>query len=234
MDVRISEAPAARDEKQPAASLEASGSLDSEARADAAPVAGSPVVTDAQGAPDATPEPAPEGRPAAAAKKPAKAAPSGLRQLKLPPMAPVAECLRTLLGDEVEIRKGPLTVDYQKALDAFWISTLVDDKDNEIGAVLSSLEATVYLGGVLMMLPESELAAQIKRCEPSEDAIAAMAEVCNNLISTFNDVDGNPHVRSIYLVPHNLEEHEWLGSAVDVLQLDDNFGGKTLLIARKV
>jgi hypothetical protein len=169
---------------------------------------------------------------AAEPEAPGRATTSALKPLKFPPIREMVSCMRVLLGDEVDIKKTPLTVDYQQELEQFWISVLIDDDGKEVGAVLANLAATVHLGGVLMMLPESELKAQMRSGEPSEDAIAAMSEVCNNLSGSFNNVQGNMHVRSGYLEPHDLKTRLWIKSVKNVQQLQDNFGGQMLLLTR--
>ncbi len=153
------------------------------------------------------------------------------RKLALPGTAKVSECLKTLLGDSVSLRKVPPTTNYKGDLDGFWISSLRDDEGKMVAAILANLPCVVQLGGELMMLPESELDQQIAQKTPSEDTIAAMSEVCNTLTGIFNQIPGNDHVRSDYLEIHGPAHAAWLESAKRVVEFDTGSDGVLLLIS---
>jgi hypothetical protein len=58
----------------------------------------------------------------------------------------------------------------------------------------------VLLGAALLALPRDEAERQLRQDEPSEDALLATSEICNNLTGPVNAVAGNQHVRSTALV----------------------------------
>jgi hypothetical protein len=72
----------------------------------------------------------------------------------------------------------------------------LDDSGHPVGAMVADIGATVSLGGQLMMLPEASLTDQLRTKTPSEDVVSAMSEIFNNITTTLNHIEGNPHVRS--------------------------------------
>jgi hypothetical protein len=76
---------------------------------------------------------------------------------------------------------------------------LLDDEGRERGTIIMDLRAALLLGAGLLALPRDEALRQLKDNEPSEDALLASSEICNNLTAPVNAVPGNPHVRSTVL-----------------------------------
>ncbi|HEY0469910.1 MAG TPA: hypothetical protein VGC79_37245, partial [Polyangiaceae bacterium] len=121
----------------------------------------------------------------------------------------MSACLQALLGKKVGVReKRPLTFP-PKLGGPCWLSRLVDDEDNEVGAIVTDLAATIGLGGALMMFPAEQLEAQRKEQAPSEDVISAMDEVANNLSATINQQSEGLHVRVRSLEPFSLDVLDW-------------------------
>lgn len=145
--------------------------------------------------------------------------------LNLPSPAAVASCLQTLLGKKVGVREVRSTFSPRSA-GPFWFSRLVDDEGREVGVVIADLQATVTLGGALMMVPPNELDAQRASKTPSEDVLSAMEEVANNLSATINQQDGAAHVRVRPLEPMIAGSLEWTRGSVRsvALELSDDMG----------
>jgi hypothetical protein len=80
------------------------------------------------------------------------------------------------------------------------ICKLLDDDGRERGAIIVDLRAAVMLGAALLALPRDEAVRQVQEKAPSEDALLATSEICNNLTGPVNAVSGNAHVRSTALV----------------------------------
>jgi hypothetical protein len=76
---------------------------------------------------------------------------------------------------------------------------LLDDEGHECGAILLDLRAAVLLGAALLAVPRDEALRQVQENDPSEDALLAMSEICNNLTAPVNAVTGNRHVRATAL-----------------------------------
>ena len=175
-------------------------------------------------------------RPAEAPQKPASAPaatkPAG-HALTLPGADKLIEGLKTLLGDAVAVRKVEPTTSLDGPFEGFWSSRLADETGAQVGAILANLPCLVRLGGELMMLPESEIQQQIRDCQPSEDSVAAMSEVCNALAGVFHEVPGNPQVKNTYLEPHRSDGLSWLDGAKQVAELHVESGGILLLLVRE-
>jgi len=126
----------------------------------------------------------------------AHATSEGPARMMLPPVAAIDACLRTLLGDRATSAREKKPVNFSpKNDDRYWMSPLIDDDGVEAGMLVSDLQATATLGGILMMLPDEQIKAQCAARAPSEDAIAAMSEVANTLSATVNQQEGAIRVR---------------------------------------
>jgi len=117
--------------------------------------------------------------------------------LTIPGLAPLNDCLGTLMGSAPVLEKSA-----EKPLDSLknpQACKLLDDEGRERGAIIMDLKAAVLLGAALLALPLDEAMRQIRENDASEDALLAMSEICNNLTSPVNSVSGNAHVRSTVL-----------------------------------
>ncbi len=154
-----------------------------------------------------------------------------LPKLRLPRPQDFIRCIEQLIGSDVTAREAPNPVDVTMG-GKFFISQLIDDNDRLVGAILMDLQATVFLGGTLLMVPEGELNSQVRSRAPSEDSVAASSEVCNALSGSLNNVPDNAHVRTKYLEAFNLSDHAWLKKPRVHMSLEDSFGGQLLVACR--
>ena len=65
--------------------------------------------------------------------------------------------------------------------------------------IVLDFKAAVLLGAALLSLPRAEAQRQVNENEPSEDALLATSEICNNVTGPVNSAPGNAHVRSTAL-----------------------------------
>jgi hypothetical protein len=143
--------------------------------------------------------------------------------LTLPTLQKVNECLATLMGDAPTLERAaeaPLDV-----MEHAQACRLLDDEGRERGAILLDLRAAVLLGAALLALPRDEALRQVSENEPSEDALLAMSEICNNLTGPVNAVAGNAHVRSTALSGVDVSTLPKLRARLDIA-ID---GGRMLL-----
>jgi hypothetical protein len=117
--------------------------------------------------------------------------------LALPTLASLGECLTVLMGSVPTLEQAPAVP--LASLKIPYACKFLDDDGRERGAIILELRAAVLLGAALLALPEDEALRQVRENEPSEDALLAMSEICNNLTSPLNAVAGNQHVRSTAL-----------------------------------
>jgi hypothetical protein len=117
--------------------------------------------------------------------------------LTLPTLPALLECLTMLMGSAPDVERS--TEQPFDKLDRPQICKLLDDEGRERGAIVLELKAAVLLGAALLALPRDEALRQVAENDPSEDALLAMSEICNNLTGPVNAVAGNQHVRSTAL-----------------------------------
>ncbi len=133
-------------------------------------------------------------------------------RLDVPTVAAMKETIAALLGTELEMSedvKLPLPALGELGAPSY-ICQIIDDAGEIEGLILSDLEATVRLGGSLMMTPAEEIANQIANATPSEDVVDAAAEIFNNLSGVLNAVEGNKHIKVDTARPLVESEHPWL------------------------
>jgi hypothetical protein len=155
--------------------------------------------------PAAAPSPAAIAEPSAAAKPPsfdelarAIAGEQLPPVLALPALIALNDCLSTLMEG------APAFVQARAAhelasLESAHACMLLDDEGRECGAIVVDLRAAVLLGAALLAVPREEALRQVQENDPSEDALLAMSEICNNLTAPVNAVAGNRHVRATAL-----------------------------------
>lgn len=146
------------------------------------------------------------------APDPATTAPAREDRLDAPTTTAMQETIAALLGAEMEMSedlKLPLP-SFADLTGPCYICQILDDAGEIEGLILTDLEATVRLGGSLMMTPADEIANQIVNAEPSEDVVDAAAEIFNNLSGVLNNVEGNKHIKVDTARPLVESEHPWL------------------------
>jgi hypothetical protein len=149
--------------------------------------------------------------------------------LTMPTHADVATCLKQLLGVDAELRheKGNLPKD----LDAFYVSRIVDSKDEEVGAILLDLRGGVELGGRLLGFPAAAIEEQAN-AEPSADILDAMNEVTNNLGGFVNRANPDLRVRVRPLEKFSSVEFGWLPQNTARIGDTTKTGGRLWIAAR--
>jgi hypothetical protein len=147
--------------------------------------------------------------------------------LALPSMRSLSECLQTLL-------EAPPPLEQQKptpleSLAGPLACKLLDDEGRERGAIIMDLRAALLLGAGLLAVPRDEALRQLKENEPSEDALLATSEICNNLTGPVNAAasagTSNDHVRSTALTSVDVSALPKIRTRLD-LSVD---GGKIVL-----
>jgi hypothetical protein len=174
-------------------------------------------------------EPPPE--PVAPPAPPAPPATPTRVQLELPPVSELAKCVVLLIGGDVSAKEGDPPFSVNRTTKDCYAASILDDNDQTVGAIVMDLKAAVFLGGTLMMLPRSEIEQQLKSLSPGEDSIAASAEICNALSGAINGSQ-DQHVRAGRLEKFEFKTWSWVTTAADRRDLEDSFGGRTVVFSR--
>lgn len=113
--------------------------------------------------------------------------------LTFPKTKEVLDLVELLIGEKPIFRKGD-GWDLSNPAEGCYI-TFLQGKDKVVeGAIITDLPATLYIGGKLILLPESALQDQSQNGEADQPIVEAVTEVINNLRTLFNNIDLNPHV----------------------------------------
>jgi hypothetical protein len=152
---------------------------------------------------------------------------------EIAPIDEFASSLVTLLGlDGGKFNPAKRELKANANLRDCYISKLLDDDGKVVGAFLSDMKATIFLGGSLMMLPEGELKDQLRNRAPSEDVVSALSETFNTLSGIINMTSGNPHVRTTPTERFDFAKEPWTAHVRARLDLEDPTGGRTAVLAR--
>jgi hypothetical protein len=136
-----------------------------------------------------------------------------------------------LIGGDVSAKEGEPPFGVNRTTKDCYAASILDDNDQTVGAIVMDLKAAVFLGGTLMMLPRAEIEQQLKSLSPGEDSIAASAEICNALSGAINGFQ-DQHVRAGRLEKFEFKTWSWVTTAADRRDLEDSFGGRTVLFSR--
>lgn len=172
-----------------------------------------PLPSPARGA-----APAPTGaHQAASFEEMARALGADERQpvLTLPSLHALNECLQTLMEQAPKLTAAVSEIALE-TLTKPQSCKLLDDDGRERGVIVLDLAAAVLLGAALLALPRDEAERQVRDGDPSEDALLATSEICNNLTGPVNAVTSNQHVRSTALVSVDVGELPKLRARLDL------------------
>ncbi len=102
--------------------------------------------------------------------------------------------LEMILGDRPPLNETKDAWDLAKAPEGTHITWLSNAEGVKRGAVVTNINATLYLGGKLVMMPEAGLGDRAKSREVEETIVEALEEIVNMMRSVINKQAGNEHV----------------------------------------
>ncbi len=153
----------------------------------------------------------------------------------IPEANEVLELVEMLIGEEPVFNIGE-GWDLLSPPKGSYITFLQGNNHAVEGAVITDLPATIYIGGKLIMLPETSAQEQLKAGKASEPIIEAVNEVINNVRTLFNDIESNPQVTPTKTVPYVVPEPDdfvgWIhkpGSRVDYIGQTE-LGAATMIL----
>jgi len=154
--------------------------------------------------------------------------------LALPPVREIDQALKILIGDkvgvaEVSSKKGPALEDM---VSGYFVSRVSDDEGKVVGLLLADLKATIYLGGGLMMVPQSSMAEQVRAGKASEEVVDALSEIFNNVCALINKIKNNTHVRASTAEPFDPTSESWISSPSARRDMEDSYGGRMIMVIR--
>jgi len=112
----------------------------------------------------------------------------------LPEVHEILDIIDMILRDKSPLRVTKDTWDLKTIPAGSYVTRLVNADDEVRGAVITNFNATLYLGGKLVLMPETGLADRALSLEIEDFIVEALEEIINMLRSVFNKQVGNEHV----------------------------------------
>ncbi|MBU0742373.1 hypothetical protein KKG45_05220 [bacterium] len=112
----------------------------------------------------------------------------------MPETSEILDILGAILGDEDLLRPADEPWDLGRVSAGTYITCLCNGEGETLGAVATDLNATICLGGRLVMMPEAGLADKARRLEVDEALTDAVTEIVNMTRIVFNRLPGNEHL----------------------------------------
>ena len=130
--------------------------------------------------------------------------------MTLPTPLQVQRLLGRLLGDSPVLQKDARRPEV-KRIEPSYASVCLDDNGRPVAVMVADLHAALFLGGKLMRKPMGGLEDEAEAGQASDGVVDALSEVFNNLTICFNQIKGNPHIRSqaADAGPEVIEASDW-------------------------
>jgi hypothetical protein len=106
----------------------------------------------------------------------------------------IPDLINLILGEKSPLVFTDDAWDLKTIPDGSYVTRLSNAAGEVRGAVLTDINATVFLGGKLVMMPEAGLCERAKNLEVDDSIVEALAEIVNMMRSIFNKQFGNEHM----------------------------------------
>lgn len=150
-----------------------------------------------------------------------------------PTAAALSDLVKSLAGTDALLQPGEQT-DWVELAESgsVYAATFADHDGNEGGAMIMDVESALRLAGALMMESEEMVTSLVEEKMMSDDMLDAASEVCNTLMSAFNKVSGNPHLRVAKLQLMDAEHLSWVATARKTDDYRYSHGGRLAMVVR--
>jgi hypothetical protein len=201
----------------------------------AAPAAAAPAprretsggIETASSSADSIPAQPPAPLPLAAADRPTG------KPVTLPTTAALSDLVKSLAGAEAVLQSAE-PADWPKLAESgpVYAAAFADHDGIEAGAMILDIESALRLAGALLMESEEMVTSLLEENMMSDEMLDAASEVCNTLMSAFNKVSGNPHLRVSKLEVMDAGRLSWLATARKTEDYRYSHGGRLAMAVR--
>jgi hypothetical protein len=158
---------------------------------------------------------------------------SETKAIGLPALATLSDLVKSLAGPAAVL----ITTDWidwvgVAAQQPVYCAVIQNNAGDEAGSMILDLESALRMAGALLMEPDDMIEALIEEKTMSDDMLDAASEVCNTLMSSFNKVSGNPHLRAGKMQPFSPTRAAELARARKRDDYRYSQGGQLSMIAR--
>ena len=112
----------------------------------------------------------------------------------VPETTEILDLLNMILGDNSPLQEVEKAWELDTVPQGTHVTYLCDGDGDKLGAVVTDINGTVYLGGKLIMMHEAGLAGKAASGVVEENLVEAVEEIVNMLRSVFNNQPGSEHV----------------------------------------
>jgi len=184
-------------------------------------------IETASRAADSIPAQPPAPLPLAEADRPAG------KPVTLPTAAALSDLVKSLAGGDAVLQPAE-RADWSKLaeLGPVYAAPFADHDGNEAGAMIMDIESALRLAGALLMESEEMVTSLLEEKMMSDEMLDAASEVCNTLMSAFNKVSGNTHMRVSKLELMDAGRLSWLASARKTDDYRYSHGGRLVMAVR--
>jgi hypothetical protein len=150
-----------------------------------------------------------------------------------PTIAALSDLVKSIAGPDAVLQQAD-RADWPKLAESgpVYAAAFADHDGREAGAMILDIESALRLAGALLMESEEMIASLLEEKMMSDEMLDAASEVCNTLMSAFNKVSGNPHLRVGKLELMDATRLGWVRAARKVDDYRYSHGGRLAMAVR--
>jgi hypothetical protein len=155
------------------------------------------------------------------------------KPVTLPTIAALSDLVKSIAGPDAVLQQSE-KADWSKLADSgpVYAAAFADHDGRESGAMILDIESALRLAGALLMESEEMIASLLEEKMMSDEMLDAASEVCNTLMSAFNKVSGNPHLRVGKLELMDATRLGWVRAARKIDDYRYSHGGRLAMAVR--
>lgn len=150
-----------------------------------------------------------------------------------PTAAALSDLVKSLAGADAVLQPAE-RADWAELAESgpVYVASFADQDGNQGGAMILDVESALRLAGSLLMESDEMVASLVEEKLMSDEMLDAASEVCNTLMSAFNKVSGNPHLRVAKLERADAGRLSWVATARKADDYSYSHGGRLALVVR--
>jgi hypothetical protein len=155
------------------------------------------------------------------------------KPVTLPTIAALSDLVKSIAGPDAVLQAID-RADWSKLADSgpVYAASFADHDGRQAGAMILDIESALRLAGALLMESEEMITSLLEEKMMSEEMLDAASEVCNTLMSAFNKVSGNPHLRVSKLELMDAGRIGWVAAARKIDDYRYSHGGRLAMAVR--
>lgn len=155
------------------------------------------------------------------------------KPVTLPTIAALSDLVKSIAGPDAVLQQSDRS-DWSKLAESgpVYAAAFADHDGRQAGAMILDIESALRLAGALLMESEEMITSLLEEKMMSDEMLDAASEVCNTLMSAFNKVSGNPHLRVSKLELTDATRIGWVAAARKIDDYRYSHGGRLAMAVR--